>query len=140
MNPRVARYFADKYFDLATSQLLLAPEAHYYMGGVRINTDGCTSLPGLFAAGEVSGGVDGGNRLDSNAIPAGQVFGRRAGLAAAHAATERPASCGERDEIIAMWRERLARLRGAWELAPLDPKETKRMMRQHMLNAAGILT
>ncbi len=139
LNPRVARYFADHHFDLETSQLLLAPEAHYFMGGLRIDTAGRTSLPGLFAAGEVSGGVDGGNRLDSNAIPAGQVFGRRAGQAAARAASERPDSRGHLDERVAAWRERLRSLREAPQRAPLDPQQTKRLIRQLMLDSAGIL-
>ena len=78
LNPRVGRYFSDHGLDLATAELILAPEAHFLMGGVVIDENGRTSLPGLLAAGEVSGGSDGGNRLDSNAIPAGQVFGRRA--------------------------------------------------------------
>jgi aspartate oxidase len=74
-NPRVGRYFSDHGLDLATAEPILAPEAHFLMGGVVIDENGRTSLPGLLAAGEVSGGSDGGNRLDSNAIPAGQVFG-----------------------------------------------------------------
>ena len=60
----------------------VAPAAHYAMGGVRTDLDGRTSLDGLFAAGEVAcTGVHGANRLASNSLLEGVVFGKRAGRA-----------------------------------------------------------
>jgi L-aspartate oxidase len=60
----------------------VAPAAHYAMGGVRADLDGATSLTGLFAAGEVAcTGVHGANRLASNSLLEGVVFGLRAGRA-----------------------------------------------------------
>lgn len=59
------------------------PSALYTTGGIRIDEWGRTTVPGLFAAGEVAGGVHGANRLGANSMPDIQVFGRRAGLAAA---------------------------------------------------------
>jgi L-aspartate oxidase len=68
--------------DLATDRLPVGPAAHYLMGGVATDLDGRTSLPGLFAAGEAaSTGVHGANRLASNSLLEGLVFGGRAGIA-----------------------------------------------------------
>lgn len=67
------------------------PTAHYFMGGVKADKNGVTTVPGLFAAGEVTGGVHGGNRLGSVALTEILVFGLRAGRAAAAFATQRKA-------------------------------------------------
>jgi L-aspartate oxidase len=65
--------------DLARDRIPVLPSAHYFMGGVRTDLSGRTSLPGLFAAGEVAcTGVHGANRLASNSLLEGLVFGARA--------------------------------------------------------------
>jgi len=69
--------------------MILAPEAHFFMGGVIVDEHGRGRIPGLFAVGETAGGVHGANRLDSNAIPETQVFGARAGAAAGSRAAAR---------------------------------------------------
>ena len=71
--------------DITRDPLPVSPAAHYVMGGVRTDLDGRTTLPGLYAAGEVAcTGVHGANRLASNSLLEGLVFGARAGRAAAH--------------------------------------------------------
>jgi fumarate reductase (CoM/CoB) subunit A len=68
--------------DIRTEPMEVAPTAHHIMGGLRITPDCATTVPGLFACGECSGGVHGANRLGGNALAETQVFGRRAGLSA----------------------------------------------------------
>jgi L-aspartate oxidase len=68
--------------DLARDRIPVGPAAHYVMGGVQTDIDGQTTIPGLFAAGEVAcTGVHGANRLASNSLLEGLVFGARAGRA-----------------------------------------------------------
>ena len=68
--------------DLARDPIPVGPAAHYVMGGVRTDLDGRTTIPGLYAAGEVAcTGVHGANRLASNSLLEGLVFGARAGRA-----------------------------------------------------------
>ena len=76
--------------DVRQQSVLVAPAVHYTMGGVRTDTDGRTSLPGLWAAGEVACvSVHGANRLGGNSLLEAIVFGLRAGASAARAARER---------------------------------------------------
>jgi fumarate reductase (CoM/CoB) subunit A len=65
--------------DIRVTPMEVAPTAHHVMGGLRITPEGRTTLPGLFACGEVAGGVHGANRLGGNALADTQVFGKRAG-------------------------------------------------------------
>jgi fumarate reductase flavoprotein subunit len=66
-------------FDLVSGLVDVVPTAHYMMGGVVFNVDCTTELPGLFAAGEDSGGVHGANRLGGNGVANSTVFGGIAG-------------------------------------------------------------
>ncbi len=65
-------------YDPAKTPLLVSPVYHYQNGGLEIDENGKTPLPGLWAAGEVTGGVHGKNRLGGNALTDALVFGRRA--------------------------------------------------------------
>jgi L-aspartate oxidase len=68
--------------DLARDRIPVGPAAHYVMGGVQTDLDGRTSIPAVYAAGEVAcTGVHGANRLASNSLLEGLVFGARAGCA-----------------------------------------------------------
>jgi succinate dehydrogenase/fumarate reductase flavoprotein subunit len=77
--------------DLTKRPVEVYPIAHYQMGGVEVDTDMATGVPGLYAAGELAGGANGANRLSGNALPEALVFGERAGAAAAKYATGVPA-------------------------------------------------
>jgi fumarate reductase flavoprotein subunit len=74
---------ADCGFDLAGGLVEVVPTAHYMMGGVEFGLDCATALPGLFVAGEDSGGVHGANRLGGNGVANSTVFGGVAGDAIA---------------------------------------------------------
>jgi succinate dehydrogenase / fumarate reductase, flavoprotein subunit len=70
--------------DITKEPMEVGPTQHYVMGGVRVNADSTEgTVPGLFAAGEVAGGMHGSNRLGGNSLSDLLVFGRRAGLHAA---------------------------------------------------------
>jgi succinate dehydrogenase flavoprotein subunit len=70
--------------DITKEPMEVGPTCHYVMGGVRVDADSTqATVPGLFAAGEVAGGLHGSNRLGGNSLSDLLVFGRRAGLHAA---------------------------------------------------------
>jgi succinate dehydrogenase / fumarate reductase flavoprotein subunit len=100
--------------DITTDPMEVGPTCHYMMGGVRVDPETQEStVPGLFAAGEVAGGMHGANRLGGNSLSDLLVFGKRAGEFAARHAKERrtmPAIYSEQVERVA--RE---------SLAPFDP-------------------
>jgi L-aspartate oxidase len=81
---RVCRAFG---LDITQDAIPVRPGAHYMIGGVTVDCDGRTTLPGLWAAGEVtSSGLHGANRLASNSLIEGLVFGARCGRLAAQVA------------------------------------------------------
>jgi succinate dehydrogenase / fumarate reductase flavoprotein subunit len=70
--------------DITAEPMEVGPTCHYVMGGVEVDADStATAVPGLFAAGEVAGGMHGSNRLGGNSLSDLLVFGRRAGTGAA---------------------------------------------------------
>jgi L-aspartate oxidase len=82
--PTIAEACRQAGLDLATDRIPVSPAAHYAMGGVETDLDGRTSIAGLFAAGEAAcTGVHGANRLASNSLLEGLVFGARAAAAMA---------------------------------------------------------
>jgi succinate dehydrogenase / fumarate reductase flavoprotein subunit len=86
--PAMVRQFRRFNIDIMREPILVYPTLHYQNGGIKIDTEGATNVPGLFAAGECSGGVHGRNRLIGNSTLELFVFGRRAGMAAARYARE----------------------------------------------------
>ncbi|ABF41251.1 L-aspartate oxidase [Candidatus Koribacter versatilis Ellin345] len=77
--PRIYKTCLEYNIDIATDLIPIRPAAHYAMGGVKTDLDGRTTLPGLYAAGECAcTGVHGANRLASNSLLEGLVYGARA--------------------------------------------------------------
>ncbi|MBL8592635.1 MAG: L-aspartate oxidase [Devosia sp.] len=76
--PTVAKYCTDFGIDPVSQPIPVTPAAHYHMGGVKVEANGRTSLPGLWAAGECSStGLHGANRLASNSLLEAVVYGAR---------------------------------------------------------------
>jgi len=100
--------------DITKGPMEVGPTCHYMMGGIRVEAETAqSSLPGLFAAGEAAAGLHGANRLGGNSLSDLLVFGRRAGLAAAHHAKQTSApnldegqiSAGESEALSAFQRQ-----------------------------------
>jgi succinate dehydrogenase / fumarate reductase flavoprotein subunit len=81
--PAMVRQYKRFGIDMTREPILVYPTLHYQNGGVAIQADAGTSIPGLFVAGEAAGGIHGRNRLMGNSLLDVCVFGRRAGVAAA---------------------------------------------------------
>jgi succinate dehydrogenase flavoprotein subunit len=95
--------------DISKEAMEVGPTCHYMMGGVRVDAESqASSVPGLFAAGEVGGGLHGANRLGGNSLSDLLVFGRRAGQYAAEYAGGSTASPGvDAAQVDALAREAL---------------------------------
>ena len=96
--------------DITREAMEIGPTCHYIMGGVQVNADSQeTVVPGLFAAGEVGGGMHGANRLGGNSLSDLVVFGRRAGIGAAeYIESGQAATSFNHDEVTAAIDEALA--------------------------------
>jgi fumarate reductase flavoprotein subunit len=92
---------ADSGFNLAEELVEVVPTAHYMMGGLVFKPDCSTDLPGLFAAGEDTGGVHGANRLGGNGVANSTVFGGIAGDVMAKWVTDIPLAPCNMDEVAA---------------------------------------
>jgi L-aspartate oxidase len=96
--PGIAATCARFGLDIGRDRLPVAPCAHFMMGGVKTGLAGRTSIPGLYAAGEVAcTGVHGANRLASNSLLEGLVFGARAGEAMLQDTADAPGAAGMQD-------------------------------------------
>jgi len=81
--PRTRQYLIERGLDVDNKPVEIAPFAHAFNGGLLIDENGESSIPGLFAVGEVASGMHGADRLGGAMLVACQVFGRRAGVRAA---------------------------------------------------------
>ena len=126
--------------DISKEPMLVYPTLHYQNGGLKIDADCRTSVPGLFAAGEVTGGVHGENRLMGNSLLDVLVFGRIAGRNAATFARENAAK-GKLtlDHVRAFHRELETAGAADSRVAPMllpdytDPEVRKKQLTSHYL-------
>ncbi|MBC7771495.1 MAG: fumarate reductase/succinate dehydrogenase flavoprotein subunit [Pyrinomonadaceae bacterium] len=95
--------------DITTEAMEVGPTMHYIMGGVRVNAETqMTTVPGLFAAGEVAAGLHGANRLGGNSLSDLIVFGKRAGEYAAKFARDNPLGRIDQAQVQETERESMA--------------------------------
>ena len=128
------KLLGDRY-GAASKPLRIAPMAHHVMGGIQIDTRGLTSVPGLFAAGEVTGGVHGANRMGGNALSETVVFGKRAGDAAAQWVEDSSQSTGQVDsDIIRRFLEQPSK-----SGIKIDTAKLTRQLQEIMWTHGGIL-
>lgn len=118
--PAMVRQFSRFDIDMTKQPILIYPGLHYQNGGIKFNSDGTTPIPGLFAAGEVEGGVHGKNRLGGNSSLDLFVFGRRAGKTAAQYAKD--AKLGKLTlDHVRQWQRKLKET-GLAQVRPISPK------------------
>ncbi|BBX56565.1 Succinate dehydrogenase flavoprotein subunit [Mycobacterium shottsii] len=128
--------------DITKEPMEVGPTCHYVMGGIEVDADtGAATVPGLFAAGECSGGMHGSNRLGGNSLSDLLVFGRRAGLGAAdyvRALSSRPTVSPE--SVDAAARLALAPFEGPTDgTAPENPYALQMDLRFLMNDLVGII-
>ena len=124
-------------FSCSQKPLRISPMCHHFMGGVVTDQNGGTGISGLFAAGEVSGGVHGANRMGGNALDEVLVFGYRAGVAAAEWAKKQ--TWDKKAETLI--RERLGVFQGK-SRSPArgrSPRAMKKMIGEILWKKSGIL-
>jgi L-aspartate oxidase len=118
--------------DITEEWIPVSPSAHYMMGGVWTDLNGATTLPGLFAAGEVAcSGVHGANRLASNSLLEGLVFGMRAGVAAVAWASNHLTPPDLVKQVAALRHEQRHRLE--------DAEKLRNSLRRTMWGQVGII-
>jgi succinate dehydrogenase flavoprotein subunit len=122
--------------DITQEPMQVGPTCHYFMGGVKVDPDnGESRVPGLFATGEATGGMNGANRLGGNSLGDLLVFGRRAGEGAAAAANSAGPVSLPAEEIAAAQAEIDGYLNGS---GTENPFEMHRELQTIMGEGAGI--
>lgn len=126
--------FKDVGVDIKNEPMEVAPTAHHFMGGVKINEKGQSSLSNLFACGEVTGGVHGANRLGGNALADTQVFGKIAGEYASEAA-----ETSNFETNPQMVEEEAHRIKSLIKSSEIKPSEIKENIKKLMWEKVSII-
>ena len=118
--------------DITEEWIPVSPSAHYFMGGVKTDLHGASTLPGLFAAGEVAcSGVHGANRLASNSLLEGLVFGYRAAQAAS--------GCLTTDFFPHLAEDSLPRKPGGRAIPTQDVEKIRNSLRRLIWSKVGLV-
>lgn len=130
--------FRDVGVDIRKEPMEVAPTAHHFMGGARINEHGETTVKNLYAAGEVTGGIHGANRLGGNALADTQVFGKRAGETAAQNALKDGSKLDSKI-IENQAADEFARIQSLFKDGKYHPFEIKKELQEIMWNNVAII-
>jgi succinate dehydrogenase / fumarate reductase flavoprotein subunit len=135
--PRMYRQFLEyQMLDISQQPMEVAPTAHYSMGGVVVDPEThATDVAGLYAAGEVTAGLHGANRLGGNSLAETVVFGRRAGEAAAGYSASRDVQLRARRVVDAAGEELTSFIRHGREFA----RPLQRALRDAMWETCGVV-
>jgi succinate dehydrogenase / fumarate reductase, flavoprotein subunit len=135
--PRMYRQFLEyQLLDISQQPMEVAPTAHYSMGGVVVDPDThTTDVTGLYAAGEVTAGLHGANRLGGNSLAETVVFGRRAGEAAARFSASRDLQHRDRRVVAAADEELSGYVRPGRQFA----RPLQRALRDAMWETCGVV-
>jgi succinate dehydrogenase / fumarate reductase flavoprotein subunit len=135
--PRMYRQFLDyQMLDISQQPMEVAPTAHYSMGGVVVDPGThATDVAGLYAAGEVTAGLHGANRLGGNSLAETVVFGRRAGEAAARYSASRDVALRPRQVVAAADEELSGCIRHGRQFA----RPLQRALRDTMWETCGVV-
>lgn len=122
--------------DISKNRMEVSPTAHYSMGGIVVDPGDCsTKLNGLFAAGEVTGGLHGGNRLGGNSLAETIVFGRIAGVSASDFAKQNPAVKTDEKQIEKSRKE----VEAFFKNGDLKPQAVRKQLQELMWECAGVI-
>jgi succinate dehydrogenase / fumarate reductase flavoprotein subunit len=135
--PRMYRQFLEyQMLDISQQPMEVAPTAHYSMGGVVVDPDThATDVAGLYAAGEVTAGLHGANRLGGNSLAETVVFGLRAGEAAAAFSTARDTQLRARQVVASADEELSSLIRHGRQFA----RPLQRALRDTMWETCGVV-
>ncbi|MBL8878225.1 MAG: L-aspartate oxidase [Phycisphaerales bacterium] len=137
--PGITRALREFGIDAQRDLIPVRPAAHYFVGGVVADMTTRTSLPGLLACGEVaSSGLHGANRLASNSLLEGLVFGRKAGLTAAEVSAEAAQSEDSQRSAIERSGEPQPATDDTWRASVSDPLDLRNSIRSLMDRQVGI--
>lgn len=134
--PDVQEKFSNVGVDITKERMEITPTMHHMMGGVKISEWGESSVQGLFACGEVAGGIHGANRLGGNSLAELQVFGRRSGMRSAEYVKQATETDVPEEEIQTEYKRIKHLLEGA---SPVNYSEIRKELQEIMWTYVGIV-
>lgn len=131
----MVQQFKDIGVDIVNEPMVVAPTAHHFMGGIKINPNCETNIENLYAAGESTSGVHGANRLGGNALADTQVFGKAAGISSANKANQSELTSPSEDDV----NSEIERIGQLWSEGQYKPDSLKKELQDIMWKYVAIV-